>query len=184
MNKLHLTLVVLLLTISNLASQNYNKDFSYKLNSGWGFLGDGDLPTLSLENEFAYNINHYLSTSLILGIGRNMETSKANSDYLFGSFDMYISPFENNKRNNFKIGGGYTYIDISNTYVIVRFYDSGEKYDFYNYYPNRQHAFNIIIEDEFKINSRFMIGLKSYTIGNNDQGGILSGVSLKLGITL
>jgi hypothetical protein len=35
MNKFYLTLVVLLLAISNLSSQNYNKDFSYKLNSGW-----------------------------------------------------------------------------------------------------------------------------------------------------
>lgn len=184
MNKFYLTLVVLLLAISNLSSQNYNKNFSYKLNSGWGFLGDGDLPTLSLENEFTYNINHYFSTSFIFGIGRNIETSHAHSDYLFGSFDMYISPFKNNKRNNFKIGGGYSYIDVSNTYVMIRFYENGEKYDFYDYYPNRQHAFNIVIDNEFKINSRFMIGLKAYTIGNNDQGGILTGISFKLGVSL
>jgi len=29
-----------------------------------------------------------------------------------------------------------------------------------------------------------MIGLKAYTIGNNDQGGILSGISFKFGVTL
>ena len=96
MNKLYLTLVVLLLVISSLSSQNYNKDFSYKLNTGWGFLGDGDLPTLSLENELVYNINHYFSTSVILGIGRNLQTLHANSNYLFGSLDAFISPFKNN----------------------------------------------------------------------------------------
>lgn len=89
-----------------------------------------------------------------------------------------------NKRNNFKIGGGYSYIDVSNTYVMIRFYENGEKYDLYDYYPNRQHAFNIVIDNEFKINSRFMIGLKAYTIGNNDQGGILTGISFKLGVSL
>lgn len=184
MNKVHLIFMFLCLMIVSVSSQNYNKNFTYKLNSGCGFLGDGDLPTLSLENEFAYNINHYFSTSLIFGIGRNLETLHAHSDYLLGSLDAFISPFKNNKRNNFRIGGGYSFISISNTYVIVRYNDSGVKYNFYDYYANKQHAFNIIIEDEFKINSRFMVGLKAYTIGNMDQGGILSGLSVKFGITL
>lgn len=182
MNKFYLIIVISILTISALSSQN--SKFSYHLNTGWGFLGDGDLPALSLENELTYNIDHYFSTSVILGIGRNLVTEHAQSDYLLGSLDLYISPFKNNRRNNFKLGGGYSYIDISNTYVIVRYYDNGTKYDFYDYYTNRQHAFNITVEDEFKINSRYMVGIKAYIIGNKDQGGILSGFSFKLGIAL
>ncbi|VBB47154.1 hypothetical protein TRIP_D420073 [uncultured Paludibacter sp.] len=176
-------IVLTLFFLIQLSAQDYSNKFDYKLGAGLGFMGNGDLTTVTFENEVTYKLNKYFSSAISFEIGRSIKNMVANNDYLERGINVFISPFKNNRRNNFKIGGGYSYINTSSTYIGAVYYIPNYEVK-YVYEENSYNAFNIIIEDEYKINSRFLVGLKAYTIGNMDQGGILSGGMVKFGIAL
>ncbi len=174
---------LLLFFITKISAQDYANKLSYTLGTGLGLMGDGDLAAFSVENGLTYKLNKYLSSSVSFGIGRSYNNTTANNNYLAGSVNLYISPFRNDKRNNFKIGGGYSYINTSSAYIGAIYYVPDYEVK-YAYDDNSYNAFNIIIEDEYWINSRFLVGLKLYTTGNMSFGGIISGGLIKFGVSL
>ncbi len=45
-------------------------------------------------------------------------------------------------------------------------------------------GFSVMIENEYRISSRFLIGGKIFVTGGRDEGGVISGGMIKFGVTL
>ncbi len=183
MKKTIIIIIALVATLSLTAQENTQK-FDFKIGSGLGFMGSGDLIALCFENELNYKLNNYFSTSLSLSMGRSVEFKGRHNDYLQGSLNIFISPFRNDKRNNFKIGLGYTRINETVTYLSSSYSYPDTYINEFKYWGSSINGFNMIIENEYKITSRFLIGGKLFVTGGIDEGGIVSGGMLKLGIVL
>jgi len=181
--------LITLLPISGLfAQEDYSNKVDLKIGAGLGFMGWGDVTTLSFENEFNYKANNYFTAAAGFGIGRSIgngdDVFERHSDYLQGSVNIFVSPFKNNKRNNFRIGGGYTYIHQATAYIggiqYEPFYEVRYGKDQYS-----AHCFTAIVENEYKITTRLMIGVKLFCIGNFKDGDAeMSGGLIKFGVVL
>ena len=183
-------------TINLSAQKDYSNKFDLKVGSGFGFMGWGDVIVVCFENEFNYKINKYFTFSAGFGIGRSIRWSswdgsedwKHHNDYLKGDVNAFISPFRNNRRNNFRIGIGYSYISETIAYTSGVSYTGQPEhpnYDVrYTMDKNSSHCFNVIFEDEFKITTRLMIGAKLFFTGNFGNGGELWGGLIKFGVVL
>ncbi|HEY6915427.1 MAG TPA: hypothetical protein VI413_12185 [Paludibacter sp.] len=190
MKKTVLLLIVLVFALSVSAQENRHR-FDFKIGTGLGFMGSGDLPALCFENELNYKLNSYLSTSLSLGIGRTPKDIYTHNDYLLGSLNLFISPFKNTGRNNFKIGGGFTLINETSLYDPNVYYDRNNR-DFnegaynngFDYLTRMVNGFSVMLEDEYMINSKFLVGGKLFVTGGEKEGGVVSGAMIKLGIVL
>ncbi len=161
-----------------LSAQEQPSRLEFKAGAGVGFMGSGDVLTLSFENELDYKLNAYFTASAVVGIGRSFETKHDKNDYLHGGITLYASPFRNDGKNNFRIGLGYTFINETRLYR-----ESATSLD-YDYFTSNEHAFNFIIGYDYKYSDRYSIGAKAYTIGNSSSGGILTGGMLVFGIAL
>jgi hypothetical protein len=148
----------------------------------------GDVKPICFENELNYKISSYFSAAVSIGIGRSNADGRdgfsSNSDYLQGSINAFISPFRNNRRNDFKIGAGFTLFDESHSYVSSINYNPY----FVSYTKDERFltGFNIIVEDEYRLNSRFSVGGKLFLVGGIpiDEGAIMYGFMLKFGVAL
>ena len=186
-----LTIIVIhFLSISKIvAQQDYSNKFDFKFGTGIGFMGWGDLLAVCFENELNYKINDYFTTSVGLGYGRNIGNGnyvfEQHNDYLLGSLNGFISPFRNNRRNNFRIGGGYTYLNQATSYIAAIYHFP---YEDIRYVKDSYsaHCFNVIVEDEYRITTRLMIGAKLFYTGDIKDGGSgeLFGGLIKFGVAL
>ena len=180
MRKLGL-IIIALFVVLNISSQDNISKLDFKVGTGIGFMGRGDSEVISFENELNYKINNYISTSLSMGIGRSIDNKINHNDYIQGSLNIFISPFRNDKKNNFKIGAGYTLVNET------RAYSSNGKNELdspYSYNSRTLNAFTIIIENEYLINQKFLIGARLFSTASISQGGIVGGVMIKLGILI
>ena len=142
--------------------------------------------TVASEMEINYAINRYLTTALAVGIGgsRNPYVSSKPDEFtdvlLFtkAELNIFVSPFRNDSRNDFRIGTGlglinsaYSYAKYTNQILTNHIYES-----------DKQVVYNIIVEDTFMLTDRFMLGVKAFThiYGN---GGYI-GTAFKVGVKL
>ncbi len=178
-----LSFLILSLSMCLYAQEN-EKNMDLKFGTGIGFMGSGDLTSFCFENELNYKLNHYFSSSVSIGIGRSVKYRDNHNDYLQGSLNLFISPFKNNKQNNFKIGVGYTLINETVSYLSSSYYYNNVRINNYEYSAETINGFNVIIENEYKINSKFLIGGKLFMTAGIEQGGIVNGGMIKFGIVL
>ncbi len=167
--------------VAGLSAQERISKFDFKFGTGFGFMGSGDMRTLSLENELNYKINNYLTAAASLGYGKGERGVHDHTAYLMGSVNVFVSPFKNNKRNNFRIGGGASVFNHTNVYMISWNDRDGATYEIFKV---KTTGFNVIIEDEQRIGSHLLIGAKLYMTAGLAQGGIVSGAMLKVGVLL
>ena len=180
--------VIVIMSSLNISAQEYSNKFDFKTGTGLAFLGSGDVTIYSFENELNYKINNYFSTAVSIGLGRGGHIDEyaiewgSQDDYFLGSISVFVSPFKNNKRHNFKLGGGYSFFHQAHAYVNRLSYTNQTK----NYYYDNTYAslFNIILEYEYRINSRFMIGGKLFTAATYSGGADATGGLIKFGIAL
>jgi hypothetical protein len=189
------TLIIIFITflpflwlLAQQKQQDYSNKFDLKIGVGIGFITWGDLLGVCFENELNYKINKYFTAAASFGIGRNIanshDASEDHNDYLQGSVNIFVSPFRNNRRNNFKIGAGYTFIHQTTAYAWYT--NLVDNYKLYTKDKRFDHCFNVIIEDEFKITPRLMIGAKLFLTGNLNikQGAEMWGGLIKFGVVL
>lgn len=189
MKRLTTIILTILLAISAMFSQTNPYKFDLKLGAGTGSMGTGDRMAMCFENELTYKISPYISTSFNVGIGRGFVSTTDHNDYLLGGLNVFVSPFKNNGRNNFKIGGGFNLINETNTYApsslnIDKFNPKGMFNSGFEYRTNSVAGFSAIIENEYMITPRFLIGIKGFFTGSIQDGGIISGGMLKFGVLL
>ena len=167
--------------INGLSAQERNSKFDVKFGAGFGFMGSGDMLTLSLENELNYKINNFFTVAASFGYGKGERGVHDLTAYTMGSVNVFVSPFRNNKRNNLRIGGGASVFNHTNVYTKSWNDQDGSTYDFFR---NKTTGFNVILEDEQRIGSHLLIGIKAYMTAGAAQGGIVSGAMIKAGVIL
>ena len=202
-------ILCLMSTLNLLYSQENPRKIDFKIGVGISLDG-GDEPQLSFENELSYKLNNYFSTSLYFGLGNSLRSTDRMlvntkydfdnieglqrsyvdyaTDYLHAGVNLFVSPFKNNKRNNFKIGLGLG-VGVRKDFATQKIYVYNGK--FYDYLATitgevrrSSVAYNIVLEDEYWIHPRFSIGGKVFCAGLfNDNGGAI-GAMIKLGISL
>lgn len=203
MKKTTFFIIAIIIAFELNAQENQHK-FDFKVGSGVSTFSTTWTPTLTLgfENEMNYKINSYFSTSVGVNYGRGDSRVDyynhilIHNDYLLGSLNIFISPFRNNKKNNFRIGAGFSYLNLNVT-------DSNENTtdnttDFWpmsvpytSYSPSytlekiNSGMYNVIIEDEQLVFSNYLIGGKLYFSADGRHfGQMMIGCLLKLGILL
>jgi len=176
--------IILIIMAAQLNAQDKQEKFDIKFGIGISLLGTGDMTTINFENELNYKYNHHFSTSFTLNYGRSNSGVYMTSSYIQGNLNIYISPFKNNRKNNFRIGTGLSIMNISDSHCIEQECGVGIKQSSPCHY-NRRNSFglNIIIEDTYSINDRFLIGLKLFTQPYSN-GDINSGLLIKCGLKL
>ena len=174
-------LAVCLGFVGGLSAQERNSKLDVKFGTGFGFMGSGDMLTLSFENELNFKINNYLTAAASLGYGKGEVGVHDHTAYTMGSVNVFVSPFRNNKRNNFRIGGGASLFNHTNVYTKSWNETDGSVYEFYRH---KTTGFNVIIEDEQRIGSHLLLGAKVFMTAGVAQGGIVSGAMIKAGVFL
>jgi hypothetical protein len=139
---------------------------------GTSLLGTGDMHTLMLENELNYFISNSFATSISLGYGRSNYGVFETASFVQGNLNIYFSPFKNNKKNDFRIGTGLSYYNVS---------DGSERSS--DYQTRNSVGVNIILEHTYLLTERLRLGVKAFT-QPYENGDINSGVLLKMGIRL
>jgi hypothetical protein len=178
MRKLFIFLFLTTLTISiNAQTSRLN----YKFGTGFGFMGSGDMLTISFENELNLAITRHLAVASSFGYGKSDTGVHIHSDYLMGSANLFVSPFRNDRINNFRVGVGASVFSYTSFYEKSWSTETGSEYDFYR---RRTTGFNVILEDELMVGPKLLVGGKLYLTGGVAQGGILSGAMVKVGFRI
>lgn len=166
----------LILTVSIFLSfylfgQEKQKKLDFRIGSGISLLGSGDLLAFNYENELNLKLNRYFSSSLSFNLGRNNDRL---ASFLQGNLNIFLSPFNNVRKFDFKVGTGLTYYTISDTHKIEGGYKLNKR---------KSLGFNMIIENTYMITDKYLIAVKLFSqpYFNSD---INSGILLKLGLTL
>ena len=93
------------LFVVNISAQQYSNKFEFKIGTGIVLIEKGTYNS-SFENEIGYKLNKLLAASMAISTGRSFDSSVEHNDYLQGGLNIFISPWKNINRNNFKIGIG------------------------------------------------------------------------------
>lgn len=184
MKNLFTTLLVLSILGGVHAQQSPKLDL--RIGMGSSFLGTGDIRTSMMENELNYTFNNYLtiSGSLAYAKGGFGGLYASSATFLQSNANVFISPFKNSKQNDFRLGTGVSYYDVSHAYTAATFLIDGELQEVNYKLENRTSiGLNIIVENSYAITDKFIIGLKLFTQPYKN-GDINSGVLLKFGINL
>lgn len=176
--RIFLLSIALFFALNTKAQENTHK-FDFKVGYGYGFLMMPVMYTFGIENELNFKLNNYFSTSISIGYGKSDHGVDIHSDYVIGSANIFISPFKNNKSNNFKIGSGYSFFNLTDIYLL----DGWSEY--YSYFSGTVGGFNVIFEDEQMIFSKFLIGVNvSFLNISHYYSPNFINCSVKLGILL
>lgn len=118
-------IAVMIFLSMNANAQNVDPKFDFRFGVGTSLLGSGDMKTVMFENELNYFINNFFSTSLSAGYGRSNSGVFETSSFVQGNLNIFISPFKNNNKNDFRIGTGMSYLNISDAYLESAYYENG-----------------------------------------------------------
>jgi len=180
--------IILILCLMSSLNFVYAQEHTHKIafNVGSGLLIEQGNGVFCIENELSYKFNNYISGSVSAILGRELGSEATN--YLLTGTNCFVSPFKNNKRNNFKIGLGlgFGFLDRS---VTASIYVADGDNPYYQYSCTtsieRTSALiaTFIIEDEYWLNSRFSIGGKLFFTGFPREG-FMGGMMVKLGVSI
>ncbi len=181
--KLIISLLAILFSIQAFGQENVRK-VDVRLGAGLSLLGTGDMRTFNYENELNVKLNKYFSTSVSLNLGRSNRGVFETASFTQGNLNVFLSPFKNTGRFDFRFGPGFTYYNISDAYISSQIWKNGVPVQTNYRFENRNsYGYNLTIEGSFLITERFLIGLKFFTQPYHN-GDINSGGMLKLGIVL
>lgn len=167
-----------------LHAQDTQKKLGFHFGMGSSLLGTGDITTFNVENEFSYKLNSYFSTSFTFNYGRGNMGKEKLSAYAQGNLNIFISPFKNNRKNDFKIGTGVSLMDIYSINHHLAMCGTGlEEAPPYEFNKRTPFGFNIIIEDTYSINDTYIVGIKLFTQSYTSDD-INSGILVKVGLKL
>lgn len=179
-------LVVAILTIlsMNASAQNISSRFDARFGVGTSLLSTGDMHTVMFENELNYRLNNFLTAGASVGFGRSSSGTFETSSFVQGNLNVFLSPFKNGNRNDFRIGTGISCMNGSDAYLESASYENGTVVEEVHRFDNRTSiGLNIMLENTYTVREKFMVGLKLFT-QPYANGDINSGLLLKLGCKL
>lgn len=141
--------------------------------------------TTTFENELNYKFNQYFSTALSVNYGRSNDGVFVTASYTQGNLNLFISPFKNTRTNDFRIGTGVSFYNVSDAYLQSAQYGvNGELVNAdYVFDVRSSFGYNIILENTYTIRNKFLIGLKLFT-QPYFIGDINSGILIKAGLKI
>lgn len=98
-----------------------------------------------------------------------------------GSLNVFISPFKNTRKHNFRIGGGYSLISQTKVDGYTPFGETGRRYQFNK---RNHHCFNIIAQHDVKFAGKYLVGVKLSVTGNNQMGAGTNQLLVRFGVVL
>ncbi len=139
------------------------------------------METINYENEVNYKLNNYFATSASFNFGKSDKGVHNSSSFLQGNLNLFISPFKNSRKNDFRLGLGMSYYGVSDTKIMKE--NVGYSSNFKEFEKRNSFGTNIIIENTYTLKDRYLIGLKLFTQSyfNSDMN---SGAMLKFGLIL
>ena len=171
------------ITLQVIAQENNNK-LDLRLGTGVSLLGSGDMTTFNYENELNLRLNQYFTSSISINFGRSNNGVSKTASFVQGNINIFVSPFKNIKRFDFRLGTGLTYYNISYVYESSRQYENGILVDVdYEFDNHKALGFNIIIENTYLLTDKFLVGVKLFT-QPYINGDINSGIMLKFGLKI
>ncbi len=166
--------------------QTETRKFDFRLGFGVTILGTGDIITCNFENELNYKISRYFASSASLNIGKSGlgQAEQASASFVQGNLNLYISPFRNDKRNDFRLGGGISVYNISD-YTVSYYWDPVSQKNNTVFLNDKRTAFgfNMVAEYSYRFSKKFLFGVllfsQPYLNGDINSGGMV-----KFGVVL
>lgn len=184
MNTKTILSLFLLVFCLNIGAQNNPKRIDLRFGLGASLIGSGDLIAKMYEVELNRKFSSYFATGVSLAFGRNSSGEYNHASFEQSNLNFFISPFRNNRRNDFRIGAGLSYLDISDTFwTSMRTDADGILEVTLETRKRNSFGFNVILENTYMVNERFFLGIKAFTQPYLN-GDINSGILLKAGINL
>jgi len=175
-------LFLLIFTIScffTVMGQTLSNQCDLRVGIGASNLGTGDLPTMNYENEFNYKLNQYFTSAASINLGRSSFERSQTASFTQLNANIFLSPFKNNRRFDFRLGTGITFYNISNAYNAA-VYANNQDYSIEKY---NAFGFNMIIENTFSLKERLLMGFKLFAQPYTN-GDINTGLMLKTGLRI
>ncbi len=181
--KKYLCFIVTLLLSLFIHAQPGTSGMDVRFGVGPSFLGSGDMRAIMFENEWNIQLTPLLSTSLSIGYGRSDNGVWLSASFIQGNANLFLSPFGNKKRNDFRLGGGLSILKVSDVYIQSTGFN-GQEFDVDHKFETRKTlGFTIAAENTYALTERFLIGIKVFgqSYGNSDSN---TGILFKTGIIL
>lgn len=183
MKNLALVAIAVLISLTGNA-QDFKSRIDLRLGIGTSLLGTGDMQTIMLENEVNMKLNSYFTFGGELGFGKSDYGVFEHASFIQLNANIFLSPFKNKGRNDFRIGTGPSWYSVSDAYRSSAHYQNGQPVDEdYKFDTRSSIGFNVIIENSYSITERYLLGLKLFT-QPYQNGDINTGILLKFGIKL
>lgn len=162
-NLLILSLLLFVFSAANAQSGDVGMDL--RLGIGATHFQPIDKTSLAVEMELNKKFTPYFTVAPSIMYDKSERELGKNSSLLQFNLNGLVSPFRNNLRNDFRLGGGIGYSFLT--------LNSSE--------DRNSLGFNIIVENSFFVKENFFIGIKGYTqyFLNKDVG---VGLMLKAGM--
>jgi hypothetical protein len=185
-------LIIILLFLSSYAfGQEKLSTTDLKLGVGVANLGTGDYQMNRFESEFTKKFTKWLSSSVAVnvGIGYSDYVLLRQVNALSADLNVFVSPFGNQRKHNFKIGTGFTGIRANITASMGRSTIYNRELGTYEIRETiitesrRTTGFSMIVEHEISLGKKYLIGAK-IMVQPYSNADILAGANLKFGIKL
>ncbi|HKJ42361.1 MAG TPA: hypothetical protein VKA27_09710 [Sunxiuqinia sp.] len=174
-------ILAFLFSCLNVIAQKETRPFDFRFGIGKSLLGSGDYIVTVLENEVNYKLNHYFTTSVSVNFARNHEGEISTTSFIQGNLNLFFSPFRNSRKNDFRLGSGFTVYQVTDAARVAAYYENGVIVDTVHEIDSRNSiGYNIIIEDSYNLTGQFFVGLKLFTQSYHNYD-INTGGLLKIG---
>ena len=185
--KMRYTLLFSLLFLSGMtfAQGKYTEGYDLRAGVNYAALTSGETSEEMeiYEVELNYKMCPFITYAAAINYGKTNEIATVPSNYLQGNLNLYISPFTNNGKNDFRIGTGFSYSNVSQAIIQTK---SGKTLNIDGDMEMLQRSgvgYSLIVENTYTLNKYFFIGVKLYTqkypVLENRRGAMLKfGVNL------
>lgn len=183
MKKLILIAIAVLISLVGNAQDDKSR-IDLRFGIGTSLLGTGDMRTIMLENEVNVKLNSYLTLAGGLGYAKSTDGVYEQASFVQLNANIYLSPFKNNKRNDFRIGAGPSWYAVSDVYQSSASFQNGQLIDADYELENRNSiGYNVIVENTLSLSEKLMLGLKVF-FQSYQNGDVNSGILMKFGIKI
>ena len=186
MKNFTILLACMLATATSFAqNRQYTEGFDARVGVGKTvILGDVNESVTVTEAEVNYKMCPFITYNLGVNYATNRNETEQPTSYYQGNANLFLSPFKNTGKMDFRIGGGLSYSRLD-TYRAAEIRSGGTVIGQTDPIAVCQNGlgYNFIVENTFSLGKHFIFGVKGFTqryksVQNN------RGVVLKLGVNL
>ena len=178
----------LLFTLYSVAqTRQYTEGFDLRVGAGKVMVKDDQTTVLTItEAEVNYKMCPFITYNIAGNYATNRNETKQHTSYYQGNANIFLSPFKNNGKMDFRIGTGLSYSHLvthkagdirslnTNTYI-------GQTAPIFG--TRNAFGYNLMVENTFTLGQHLVFGVKAFAQRYKDVQSN-QGVILKLGVNL